>query len=49
MKSIEFGLYQSCGSKGGVVRVPVFGLLLCGWCRWGVGRLLGSWSRRVLW
>ena len=34
---IGFGLYQSCGKKGSVVHVSVFGFWWCGWCRWKVG------------
>ena len=39
---IGFGLYQSCGNRGSVRRVFVFGLQ---WCRWG----LGPGSVRVRW
>ena len=41
---IVFGLYQSCGNRGHVGRVSVFGLWLCEWCRWGVGRGFGPGS-----
>ena len=41
---IEFGLHQLCGNMVSVGRVSVFGLRLCGWCRWGVGRGLGPGS-----
>ena len=34
---IGFGLYQSCGNMGNVVRVSVFVLRWCGWCRGGSG------------
>ena len=34
---IGFGLYQSCGNRGSVVRMSMFGLRWCGWCGWGVG------------
>ena len=37
---IGFGLYQSCGNRGNDGSVSVFGLLLFGWCRWDVGRVL---------
>ena len=34
---IGFGIYQSCGNRGSVGRMSVFGLRWCEWCRWGVG------------
>ena len=40
---IGFGFYQSCGNRGSVGRVSVFGLRLCGWCRWGMGSGLEGW------
>ena len=46
---IVFGLYQSCGKRGSVVRVSVFWLRLCGWCMWRVGRGLGPGSGGVGW
>ena len=38
-KRIGFGLYQSCGNRGSVGCVSVFGLR---WCRWGG---VGAWIR----
>ena len=35
---IGFGIYQTCGDRGSVVRVSVFWLR---WCGWGVGKGLG--------
>ena len=45
---IGIGIYQSCGNKGSVGRVSVFGLRWCGWYRWGVGRGLGPSSGGVV-
>ena len=36
-EKIGCGLYQSCGNRGSVGRVSVFGLR---WCRW-----VGAWTR----
>ena len=44
---IGFGIYQSCGNKGSVGRVSVFGLHWCEWCRLVVGRGLGPGSEGV--
>ena len=43
---IVFGLYQSCGNRGSVGRVSVLWLR---WCRWGVGRGLGTGSGGMGW
>ena len=48
-EKIGFGLHQSCGYRGSVGHVYVFGLRWCGWCRWGVGRGLGPGSGAVVW
>ena len=39
-----FWLYQSCGNRGSVGRISVFGLRRC---RWTVGGVLGPWSGRM--
>ena len=36
-KRSGFGLYQTCGNRGIVGCVSVFGLRCCVWFRWGVG------------
>ena len=46
---IGFGLHQSCGDRGSVGHVTVMWLRWRGWCRWGVGRGLGSGSGAVGW
>ena len=46
---IGFGLYQSCGNRGSVVRVSVFELQWCVWCRCGVGGWPGTGSGRMRW
>ena len=38
---IVFRLYQSCGNRGIVGRVSVFGLQ---WCRWGLDQGLEAWG-----
>ena len=43
----RFGFHQSCGNRGSVERVPVFGLRWYGRCRWVVRRGLGQGSRKV--
>ena len=48
-KMIGFGIYQSCGNRGSIGCVSVFGLRWCVWYRWGVGRVLGPGSGRVVW
>ena len=40
-KRIGFGLFQSCGNMGSVVRVSVFGFQGCVCCMWEVGSVLG--------
>ena len=42
-KRIRFGLYQSCGNRVNVGRVPMFGML---WCLWevGLGQGLEGWG-----
>ena len=36
-------MYQSCWNRGELDgRVSVIRLRWCGWCRWGVGKWLGS-------
>ena len=49
MRGLGLGLYKSCGNSGSVGRVSVFRLRWCGWCRWGVGRVLGPGSGGVGW
>ena len=45
---IGFDLYQSCGNRGSVGRVSVFGLRNCGLCReecvGGLGQGMGGWD-----
>ena len=41
---IGFGLYQSCGNRGSVECVSVFGLR---WCGWGCVESLDQWSGSV--
>ena len=41
-------IYQSCGNRGSMECVSLFGLHRCRWCRWGLGvglgRGLGGWA-----
>ena len=46
---IGFDIYQSCGNRGSVGHVSVFGLQSCGCSMWGVEKGLGPGSERVGW
>ena len=46
MRGLGLGFTNPVGTRGSVGRVSVFGLR---WCRWGVGKWLGSGSGEVRW